>query len=169
MKILIVYFSRAGENYSGGSIKYLEKGNNEVLAEKLKALLPEADVFKIEPLKPYSDSYLICIDEAKEDLRKNARPALKENLKSVDEYDKIFLIYPIYWGTFPVHVFTFLESFDFSGKTIVPIVSHEGSGFGSSEVDLRKLLPNSEIQEGTAIYGSRVNSADSILEKLAKI
>ena len=169
MKTLIAYFSRAGENYYGGSIKYLEKGNNEVLAEKLKALLPEADVFKIEPLKPYSDSYLTCIDEAKEDLRKNARPALKENLKSVDEYDKIFLIYPIYWGTFPVHVFTFLESFDFSGKTIVPIVTHEGSGFGSSEVDLRRILPNSEIQEGTAIYGSRVNSSDTILEKLVKI
>ena len=78
----------------------------------------------------------------------------------------MFLIYPIYWGTFPVHVFTFLESFDFSGKTIIPIATHEGSGFGVSEADLRRLLPNSTILEGTAIYGSQVKFADDKLKEL---
>ena len=166
MKSLIAYFSRAGENYVDGAIKNIDKGNNEVLAEKLKNMLPEADIFEIEPLEPYSASYMTCLEESKEDLRKGARPPLKQNLDSVDKYDRIFLIYPIYWGTFPVHVFTFLESFNFAGKTIIPIATHEGSGFGSSEVDLRKLLPNSIIKEGTAIYGSKVGIADSILEKL---
>ena len=168
MKTLIAYFSRAGENYYDGKIQKIDKGNNEVLAEKLKVLLPDADVYKIDPLKPYSDSYSACIKEAKEDLRKGARPKLKEHLSDIDNYDKIFLIYPIYWGTFPVHVFTFLESFDFAGKTIVPIATHEGSGFGSSEVDLRKLLPNSIITEGTAIYGSQVKNADDTLKELLK-
>ena len=166
MNTLIAYFSRAGENYVDGVIKNIDKGNNEVLAEKLKSLLPEADTFEIEPLEPYSASYMTCLEESKEDLRKSARPPLKRNLDSIDEYDRIFLIYPIYWGTFPVHVFTFLESFNFAGKTIIPIATHEGSGFGSSEVDLRKLLPNSIIKEGTAIYGSKVGTADSVLEKL---
>ena len=129
-KTLIAYFSRAGENYVKSDIKYIEKGNNEVLAEKLKVMLPDADVFKIEPQKPYSESYMTCIKEAKEDLQKHARPPLKQNLNSVTDYDKIYLIYPIYWGTYPVHVSTFLESFDFSGKTIIPIATHEGSGFG---------------------------------------
>lgn len=166
MNTLIAFFSRAGENYVDGAIKNIDKGNNKVLAEKLKSMLPEADVFEIEPLESYSASYTTCLEESKEDLRKNARPPLKHNLDSIDEHDRIFLIYPIYWGTFPVHVFTFLESFNFAGKTIIPIATHEGSGFGSSEVDLRKLLPNSIIKEGTAIYGSKVGIADSVLEKL---
>ena len=166
MKTLIAYFSRAGENYFGGTIKFLKKGNNEVLAEKLKKFLPSTDLFRIEPQKPYSDNYATCIEEAKLDLQKKARPALKHMLNSISQYEKIYLIYPIYWGTFPVHVFTFLESYDFSGKTIVPVATHEGSGFGSSEVDLRKLLPHSKITEGAAIFGSKVGSADSILKQL---
>ena len=169
MKTLIAYFSRAGENYVDGTIKYISKGNNEILAEKLKNYLPDADMYKIEPLKPYSDNYKVCLDQSKEDLRIGARPALVNNLSSVADYDKIFLIYPIYWGTFPVHVFTFLESFDFAGKVIIPIATHEGSGFGSSEVDLRQLLPYSHIAEGVAIYGSKVSEADEILAKLATI
>ena len=169
MKTLIAYFSRAGENYFGGSIKNLEKGNNEILAEKLKNLLPQADVFKIEPLKPYSENYMTCIKQAKEDLQNNARPKLKNNLSDINIYDKIYLIYPIYWGTFPVHVFTFLESFDFSNKQIIPIASHEGSGLASSESDLKKLLPNSKIEKGTAIFGSSVSSADAVLKKLATL
>lgn len=166
MKTLIAYFSRAGENYYGGRIRHIDKGNNEVLAEKLKTMLPEADVFKIEPLKPYSDNYYECIEQAKDDLRNRARPELKQTIRSIDEYNKIYLIYPIYWGTFPMLVFTFLESYDFSGKTIIPIVTHEGSGFGVSEADLRKLLKNSRTEQGTAIYGSDVNSADKVLKSL---
>ena len=165
-KTLIAYFSRSGENYVGNEVKYIEKGNNEVLAEKLKELMPDADVFKIDPLKPYSDNYYKCIEEAKEDLRANARPQLTHNLDSVDKYDKIYLIYPIYWGTFPMHVFTFLEGYDFTGKTIIPIVTHEGSGFGVSERDLRRLLPNSKITQGIAIYGSEVNSSGEYLKEL---
>ena len=168
MKNLIAYFSRAGENYVGGELKQLDKGNNEVVAEKLKQLILDADLFKIEPKQPYSSSYMKCIEEAKEDLRKNARPELKNNLDSIEEYENIYLIYPIYWGTFPMHVFTFLEQFNFAGKNIIPIVTHEGSGFGVSERDLRRLLPNSIIKEGTAIYGSEVNSCDEILKNLIK-
>jgi len=168
MKVLIAYFSRAGENYFDGGIKNVDKGNNEILAEKLKEFLPNADLFKIEPLKPYSHNYNVCLKESKEDLRKNARPPLKENCENFDLYEKIFLIYPIYWGTFPMHVFTFLEKNDFSGKTIIPIATHEGSGFGVSERDLRQLLPNSIIEEGTAIYGSDVQFADETLKSLIK-
>ena len=168
MKSLIAYFSRAGQNYVNGAITNISKGNNEVLAEKLKKLLPEADLFKIEPKTPYSNDYMICIEEAKQDLHQNARPELKSYLDNIDEYDKIYLIYPIYWGTFPMHVFTFLEKYDFSGKTIIPISTHEGSGLGSSESDLRKLVKNAKIGKGTAITGGRVNSADGILENLIK-
>ena len=168
MKTLITYFSRAGQNYVNGAITNIAKGNNEVLVEKLKKLLPDADLFKMEPKTPYSNDYMQCIEEAKQDLQNNARPELKIDLNSIDDYNTIYLIYPIYWGTFPMHVFTFLESFDFSGKTIIPIATHEGSGLGSSESDLRKLVKNAKIEKGTAITGGRVNSADVILEKLAR-
>lgn len=166
MKSLIAYFSRAGENYVNGNIKNLKKGNNEILSEKLSKLLPDADVFKIEPKKQYSNDYYKCIDEAKKDLEKGVRPELNNKLDTIDGYDKIYLIYPIYWGTFPMGVFTFLESYDFSNKIIIPIATHEGSGFGASEVDLRRLLPNSDIKEGTAIFGSEVDTADPLLEEL---
>lgn len=168
MKSLIAYFSRAGENYVNGEIKNLEKGNNEIIAEKLKTFIPSADIFKIEPQVPYSNNYQKCIEEAKEDLRKNARPELKQKLNSISEYDKIYLIYPIYWGTFPMHVFTFLSNLDFKNKTIIPIVTHEGSGFAVSERDLRKLLPQSTILEGIAIYGSEVDKCDEKLKNLIK-
>ena len=166
MKTLIAYFSRAGENYFDGAIKNIAKGNGEVVAEKLKALIPDADIFSIEPVKPYSDNYSMCLEESKNDLRLNTRPAIKNMISSVAEYDRIFLIYPIYWGTFPVHVFTFLENIDFTGKIIIPIATHEGSGFGVSDRDLRRLLPNSKVLEGTAIFGSKVYSADETLKKL---
>ena len=166
MKTLIAYFSRAGENYVNGSITNLTKGNNEVLAEKLQTIISGATTFKIEPKHPYSDNYMTCIKQAQQDQNENARPELKTYLNSIDEFDKIYLIYPIYWGTFPMHVFTFLQHYDFSGKTIVPIATHEGSGLGSSEGDLKKLLPSAHIEKGTAIAGGRVSSSDPILEKL---
>lgn len=130
-KKLIAFYSRADDNYVNGLIKTLEVGNTEVAAGIIKELTG-ADLFKLEQLKPYARDYNECIAQAQADQRQNARPDLKSFPETLDEYDVIYLGYPNYWSTMPMAVFTFLEHFDFSGKTIKPFCTHEGSGLGSA-------------------------------------
>lgn len=164
MKELILYFSRNAENYFGGSLKYIEKGNTEVVAEKL-AGLTGGTLFKIEPKVPYSDDYNTCIDQAKKDLQNGIRPAVLAMPEHIDQYDLITLLYPNYWGTMPMPVLTVLEQIDFQGKTIRPICTHEGSGMGRSESDLKKYCPGARLKKGLAIQGSSVGRCDEALKK----
>ncbi|MDE6029815.1 MAG: flavodoxin [Clostridiales bacterium] len=167
MKELIAYFSRIGENYVNGTIKPLKVGNTEVVANMIRNSTG-ANMFKIVPQVSYSDNYNECIDEAQEDQRRNARPELTEYPESLDEYDVIYLGYPNYWGTMPMCVFTFLERFDFSGKTIRPFCTHEGSGMGSSVSDIKKLCPNAEVESGLALHGATVSTAGLSVKKWLK-
>lgn len=146
MKELIAYFSRANQNYVNGVIKNLDIGNTQIAAEILQKQTG-ADIFKIDPVVSYSHDYSECIEEAKADQRRDARPELKAYPDSLDEYDTIYLGYPNYWGTMPMAVFTFLEKYDFSGKTIKPFCTHEGSGMGSSERDLKRICPTAKIEK----------------------
>lgn len=155
MAQLIVYFSRRGENYVSGSIRTLAVGNTEAVAQRLQALTG-ADLFRLEPVHPYSDNYNQCIDQAQADQRRDARPPLKACPDSLAGYDTIYLGYPNYWGTMPMCVFTFLEAFDFTGKTLLPFCTHEGSGLGRSVSDIRRLCPGAKVGEGLAIHGSAV-------------
>ena len=98
-KILIAYYSRRGENYVNGSIRHLSLGNTEVVAAKIKDLLPEADMFRIDTVKKYSDSYMTCIEEAKQELHDQARPEMKDKPESIADYDVIILGYPNWWST----------------------------------------------------------------------
>lgn len=163
-RTLVAFYSRADENYFGGSYRYIEVGNTEVIA-KMVAEAADADLFKIEQKIPYSKDYESCIAEAKEDKKNSARPELVSCIDSIDDYDTIYLGYPNYWGTMPMAVFTFLEGFDFSGKTVRPFCTHEGSGLGSSVSDLRRICPNATIGKGLDIVGSTVNSARPKVDK----
>lgn len=138
MADLIVYFSRNYENYVSGAIRNLDVGNTEVAACIIQQLTG-ADLFKLEPIQEYSRNYNECIAEAQADQRRNARPELRSYPENLDGYDTVYLGFPNYWGTMPMAVFTFLEHFDWSGKTIRPFCTHEGSGMGRSEVDIRRL------------------------------
>lgn len=161
-KGLIVYYSRADENYVGGALKNLDVGNTEVVANIIKKLTC-FHIFKLEQVKPYSAGYNDCIDEAKADQDANARPKLKAMPESLDDYDTIYLGYPNYWSTMPMAVFTFLDAFDFTGKTIKAFCTHEGSGLGKSLDDLR-VNTNAENVDGLAIYGSRVGKCEEIVK-----
>ena len=161
-KTLIAFFSRADENYFGGAMRYVKVGNTEIVVGLMKELI-QADSFKIEMKNPYSPVYMTCIDEAKKDLRAGARPELVIMPESIDEYDTIVLAYPNYWGTMPMAVFTFLEAFDFTGKTILPLCTNEGSGMGSSERDIKKCAPGADLKKGLSITGSQAaNSKGSV-------
>ena len=157
-KTLIVFFSRADENYFAGAMRYVKVGNTEIVVNRIKEMI-DADVFKIEMKEPYSPVYMTCIDEAKKDLRKKARPELVSCPDSIDDYDTVVLAYPNYWGTVPMAVATFLEKYDFFGKTILPLCTNEGSGMGSSERDIRDYAPGAEVRKGLPITGSRAESA----------
>ena len=161
-KTLIAYFSRADENYFGGAMRYVKVGNTEVVCNIIKELIP-ADTFKIEMKNLYSPVYMTCIDEAKRDQRAKARPELMRLPESVDAYDIIVLAYPNYWGTMPMAVFTFLEAFDFSGKTILPLCTNEGSGMGGSVRDVKTACPGAVVKSGLSITGSSAaDSADAV-------
>lgn len=158
-KSLIAYFSRKGNNHVGGSIVNLPIGNTEVMAKKIQKLTG-SDIFQIRTVKFYPEDYTETTNVAQEEKRKNARPELTATVADMDAYDVIYIGYPNWWGTMPMAVFTFLEAYDFSGKTIIPYCTHEGSGMGSSERDIKKLCPNAKVLPGLAIIGCNMGRAD---------
>jgi len=163
-KVLIAYFTREGNNYVSGNIVNLPVGNTEVAAKMIQKIT-EADMFRIEAVKPYPEDYRECTEVAKKELRENARPELTHHVDNVESYNVIFLGYPNWWGTFPMPVFTFLESYDFSGKTIIPFCTHEGSGMGRSESDIKKLCTGAKVEKGLAIRGGSVKGAEKEISK----
>ncbi len=165
-KVLVVYFSRAGQNYTTHGLQNLQKGNTEIVAEKIAKFLG-ADLFKLETERSYSTEYYACCDEAKEEQNNDARPALK-SVPDISSFDTIILGYPNWWGTMPMAVWTFLDSVDTSGKTIYPFCTNEGSGMGRSASDLAKLAPSANIQKGLAIIGSHANEADEMIKNWLK-
>lgn len=157
-KVLIAYFSREGNNYVNGSIVNLPMGNTQIAAEMIEEHTG-GDLFRIEANYSYPADYTKCTEVAKDELRSNARPELTESVDNIEDYDVIFLGYPNWWGTAPMPVFTFLEEHDFDGKIIVPFCTHEGSGMGHSEKDIKEICPRAEVKKGLAIHGGSVKGA----------
>ena len=161
-KTLIAFFSRADENYFAGAMRYVKVGNTETVCNLMKDMIA-ADTFKIEMKNPYSPVYMTCIEEAKKDLRDKARPELVSYPDSIDEYDTVILAYPNYWGTIPMAVATFLEKYDFTGKTILPLCTNEGSGMGGSERTIMQCAPGADVKKGLPVTGSNAaNSGDAV-------
>ena len=164
MACLIAYFSRKHQNYVNGTIRNRKIGNTAIAACMIHKFT-DGELFKIEPIQEYSKDYNECIAQAQADQWRDARPELKRYPENMDCYDTIYLGFPNYWSTMPMSVFTFLEHFDFSGKTIRPFCTHEGSGMGHSEEDIRKLCPKTDVRHGLAITGARVRQAMPEIKK----
>ena len=164
MATLIAYYSRAGENYFGGAYKHIAVGNTEKAAQMI-AELTGGDLFKIEQAQPYAEDYQACIAEAKRDLQAHARPEVLNLPDNLDQYDEIYLGYPNYWGTMPMAVYTFLDHYDLTGKTIHPFCTHEGSGLSGTEGDIRRIAKGAVVAKGLAIHGSGVDGARPAIEK----
>ena len=162
-KSLVIYFSRAGENYFGGEMKHVDKGNTEVIAEYIRDIVG-ADIFKVEPLKPYSVNYMECIEEAKVRTREHNAP-IKENIPDIKDYEVIYIGSPIYWGGMPEELFTALKEHDYNGKIIRPFTTHEGSGLSGVPRQLSEICVGAEITSGLAIVGSQVNNSKVKVEE----
>lgn len=158
MKSLIIYFSRAGENYEVG---YIDKGNTEVVAEIVKELTG-SDIFKVEPVVPYSKEYLKCLEEAQDRI---GNAPVKE-LPDITNYELIYIMTPIYWNTFAPEIETILKTVNFVGKTIRIVTTHEGSGIGEVLNDIKKICMGANIDSNTlSIYGSKVYESREVIEK----
>jgi len=159
MKILIAYYSRRGENYVSGDIVNLPVGNTEVAAGMIQKLTG-GETFRIDTVKQYPADYHEATEVAQQELRQNARPELASHLDNIGDYDLVILGYPNWWGTMPMAVFSFLQEYDLSGKTILPFCTHEGSGLGRSCSDIKKLCPSATVSGGLAIQGGSVHRAE---------
>ena len=144
-------------------MKYIDKGNTEIVAEYIHDLTG-ADLFKVEPLVPYSKNYMTCIEEAKERTRTKNAP-IKEKVPDISSYEVIYVGSPIYWGGMPEEMFTALNGLDFTGKTIRPFTTHEGSGLSGVPRQLKEICTEAEILEGIAILGSNAKNSKQLLEK----
>jgi flavodoxin len=164
---LIVYYSRKGENYWGGKIISLQKGNTEIAAEFIKNAVG-GDLFKIETVTPYSDDYTQCTKEVAKDLRAFARPELKNYVDSIDRYDTVFVGFPNFCGTMPMPVFTFLEHYNWKGKKVIPFCSNEGSGMGRSERELKRICPGAIVESGLPIRGCETSNSETQISDWAK-
>ncbi len=164
MAKLVAFYSRADENYFGGAYRYIEVGNTEKVARMIAEEIG-ADLFKIEQTAPYAADYQTCIAQAKADLQANARPELVAMPDSLDAYDEVYLGYPIYWGTMPMAVYTFLEALDCNGKTIHPFCTHEGSGAGKTAREIGRAARGADVTGVLSLYGSDVDAARPAVER----
>ncbi len=157
-KSLIIYFSRADENYGVG---YIEKGNTEIVAEYVKEFT-NADMFKVEPLVPYAKDYETCIKEAK--MRTGNAP-IKEKINDISNYEVIYIMSPIYWGTYAPELETALKDLDFTNKTIRIITTHEGSGLANVPNDIKRLCKNANVlDDAIAIRGQDAINSKTVIE-----
>ncbi len=152
MKHLVIYYSRRGQNYVNGSIINLAKGNAEIITEYIRNAVG-ADVFEVDTVKPYDKDYMVCIEEAKAELRAKARPELKEMLSDISGYDTIFIVGPNWWGVYPMALYTQLEALDFTGKTVHYVVTHEGSGLGGVPKTMKAACKGATIGASLAVQG----------------
>jgi len=148
-KILVAFFSHTGENYQVGVI---EKGNTHIMADMI-AEITGADEFEIKTVNPYPKTYQECTEIAKKELEENARPELSTKVEDMSKYEVIFLGYPIWWSDFPPAVYTFLESYDFKGKTIIPFCTSAGEYMTGKEVNIPKIAAGSTIKDGIGLIG----------------
>lgn len=166
-KTLIAYFSRRDENYVGISKEVLKVGNTETVVGKIRELI-EADTFEISMKRPYFKGYEECMRESRADLDSNARPELNSLPETIEPYENVILAYPNYWDTMPMAVFTFLEAFDFAGKTILPVCTNEGGDLGHSLDDIRRTCRGAKLREGLSLAGCGVASSGPFIERWLK-
>ena len=147
-KTLIVFYSRTGDNYEVGNIA---KGNTHIAADIIAETV-DADMFEIKPVEPYPADYRECTEVAKREQEANARPAYVGKVENFEQYDTVYLCYPIWWSDLPMIVYTFLEQNNFDGKTVIPLCTSASEVFIGKE-DIENHAKGSKVLEGLGIRG----------------
>lgn len=157
-KMLVIYFSRADENWQVG---YVERGNTAIMVDYIKELA-DVDVFEIVPVVVYPAVYDECTAYVTEEINENRRPEYKDDITNLADYETIFIGGPIWWGRPPMLFRTFFEAHpELDGKTIIPFGTHGGSGVGSYSTLIKEYYPNATVLESLGISGSSIRNASS--------
>ncbi len=161
-RILVAFLSRAGENYNVGETRegsasaayagYIEKGNTAIMAA-LIAELTGGDLFEISTVTPYPEDYAFMLRVAQEEIATDAQPELAAQVENMADYDVIFIGYPIWHAKMPQAIYSFIESYDLAGKTVIPFNTHEGSGQSGTQRVIENALPDCTVLQGLAIQG----------------
>ncbi len=149
-KSVVVFFSRAGENVDVGVI---DEGNTSIVAHSIAGKVV-SDVFEIVPEEEYPFGYDDCYAKAKSEQNSNARPAISDTFDSFDDYDTVYLGYPIWHSDLPMIMLTFIESKDWTGKKVMPFCTHGDSGLCGTDQHIKSLCKGADVKEGLAIKGS---------------
>lgn len=165
MKSLIAYFSHRGYNRVDGKVKYLEKGNTEIVAHMI-ACVSNLPLFKIEPESTYPDNFYEYLDITQQELANNTYPKLKGYLH--EHYDEIYLGFPNYWGTMPRAVFSFLKDLNDEHIVIHPFITHDGGDYGTSLTDIKTLCPHATITEPLSLKCTHIQCQLSAIENWVK-
>jgi len=150
-KALVAYFSRTGENYAVGNIS---KGNTHIVSDMI-AEMTGADTFEIKTVNPYPENYKECTEIAKKELADNARPTLATKVENMKDYDVVFLGYPIWWSDMPMALYSFMESYDFQGKTVIPFATSAGDVLTGKENTIPQYAKGAKVLQGLGIEGKR--------------
>ena len=162
-KILIVYYSRKGENWWDGTTRVLQTGNTARMARVIQRTIG-GDLYEIETVKPYPADYRETTKVARDELAKEARPAIKKPLPDFSAYRAVLIGHPIWWGNMPRAVMNFIEQADLAGKKVVMFATHGGSGLGTSAEDCARAQPRASVTAGLAVRGTAVDrSTDEIV------
>ena len=168
-RALVVYFSRADENYVVGNV---EKGNTRILAEMI-AEATGADTFEIKPAKPYPKEYTPATEVAKQEKNDNARPEIVGTMPDVSGYDVVFVGYPIWWGDLPMPCYTFFDKMKLEGKTIAPFCTHEGSGLSGTDSNIanatKAKVTEALVMKGSVAQNSRDEAKKEVTDWLKKL
>lgn len=148
--ILVAYFSWSG--------------NTEEIA-KMIAADTGADLFEIVPEEAYTDDYDAVVEQAQEEQNEDVRPAIKDEIENWDDYQTVFIGYPNWWSDVPMIINTFLESYDFEGKTVVPFCTHGGGGFGTSLSSIEEGAEGATILDGFQVSGSKAAQSEAAVQE----
>ncbi len=154
-KILVAYFSRTG--------------TTREIANQIHKIVG-GDIFEIQVVETYPEDYEEVKKRAMQEQESGYKPALKTKVENIKSYDLVFIGYPIWWGTIPAPIKSFLSQYDLSGKTVEPFCTHRGSGLGRSVADISELCPKSTILDGKAVWAGGAKTAqDELSEWLRRI
>ncbi|WP_258956985.1 flavodoxin [Rhodococcus globerulus] len=162
-RVLLIYFSRAGENYNYGGRRDLEVGNTEILAGMIADRI-DCDTYKIQAVDPYPAAYTPTVERNAREQQDDLRPAIADPLPNVSGYDTVLLGTPVWNTRAPMIMSTFIEGVDLAGKEILPFVTYAVSGMSGIDDDYREALPDSKVRDGLAVQGERVTEAASDLD-----
>lgn len=154
-RVLVAYFSRAGENYGVG---YVEKGNTAILAEMI-AEETGGDLFEIKTKDPYPDALKPMLDIARKEQKEGARPALDGQVRNLADYDVIFLGYPIWYSDMPMAIYSFLEQNNLEGKTIVPFSTSMSGDLSGNETNIPRHAKGTSVLNGFSFKGKLVHDS----------